>query len=182
MGNLKVETRDAEDLQRLSTDLYWFFSWDSVLNLFFFFSKFSISPILTVKIERMLCLAISLNEKRTVKGIQKPQNLTINAVWFQIWTISRDIPSKWGTQPDIWSLAFSDTYCVQGASPGCWLKKEKKHETALIFQLAGLQINTSRHWEDWARKTRSSHCARLRTVVKDWNCISVINRCKIILP
>lgn len=42
-------------------------SYESVLYNFFF--EISISSILTVKIERMFCLVISLNEAGAVKGM-----------------------------------------------------------------------------------------------------------------
>lgn len=77
-----------------------------------------------------------------MKGIQKPQNVSINAVCvsnmnnrqryaFQVTETSRHSVNS----------IFFDAHCVQSTMTGCCLKKEKRHRTALIFQLTKLQVS-----------------------------------------
>lgn len=49
--------------------------------------------------------------------------------------------SKSLKNPDIPSIAFFDTYCVQSTMLGCCLKTEKKYKTVLIFQLTDLLVS-----------------------------------------
>lgn len=78
-----------------------------------------------------------------MKGIQKPQNVSINAVCVS----SMNNGQKYAFQmteaprPDILSITFCDTYCVQSTMPGCCLEKENKLRTSLIFQFTRLQVS-----------------------------------------
>lgn len=102
----------------------------------------------------------------------KRQNRGADAAWFQMWTMGNDMHSKWRKQPDIQSIAFFDTYCVQSAMPGCCLRNKRNTRQPLSSSSEGCRsqyIKTLR--KVWATRTGKGHLPASVTTVQDWNCI-----------